>query len=234
MTNLFRMFILLLFLMPAVCLATCPGDTDCDGDVDGQDLSSLVADFGSQSCGACPTIVDMDDYRSPAGTSIQYERKFYGQDNSVSTDTLTINYLEGYKSWIFESGAHTDYYRDKYEKYDSEGSLTRTCTYDGPAPKGIPNGQKKVGETWGGGYLSSCDSTASNTIMFKVFSLLAVEDVTVPAGTFTNCIKTYRDRGKSMGSIQWYAPGIGMIKRIYESDSGGTIYEMTSYSLPPQ
>ncbi len=71
-------------------------------------------------------------------------------------------------------------------------------------------------------------------INLRKYTLLGIEDVTVPVGTFQNCLKIYRDRGNnSSPSIHWYAPGMGWVKRIYEglNSYDGSIYEMTSYQM---
>jgi hypothetical protein len=44
------------------------------------------------------------------------------------------------------------------------------------------------------------------------------EDVTVPYGTFTDCVKIARFRGNQADRIGWYAKGIGLVKMIYAQE----------------
>lgn len=39
----------------------CEGDTNCDGVVDGLDVATLAADFGTTGCGTCEDVIDLID-----------------------------------------------------------------------------------------------------------------------------------------------------------------------------
>ena len=51
------------------------------------------------------------------------------------------------------------------------------------------------------------------------------EDVTVPAGTFTNCFKIVNEANPDIVT-DWYYPGVGIVKEIYHHKSG-TIADQT-------
>lgn len=69
-------------------------------------------------------------------------------------------------------------------------------------------------------------------------AIAAIETVTVPAGTFTNCIKFHKtDFGSGNPNPthdEWIAPGVGMVKWVdYDVDSTSAIpvvYRLQSYS----
>lgn len=58
-----------------------------------------------------------------------------------------------------------------------------------------------------------------NSHMIEINTLLGNESVTVPAGTYTDCIKIHKRRnavisGHDQTAISWYCAGIGLVKRI--------------------
>ncbi len=65
--------------------------------------------------------------------------------------------------------------------------------------------------------------------------ILAIEDVTVPAGTFSDCLKLHKLRqyGNSSNTpyarIEWICPGMGIVKRLH---GGFYMLELVS-TLPP-
>jgi len=214
--------------------AECPGDFDCDGDVDARDLTVLAQDFGSDVCGPCASTVNLQDYRAPVGMIKTVTiRSYMNQEPWFYDRTYTISTFEAFTRWTLEDGSFEDYYADREEFYDTEGILYWTCIHDPSEVESLPEGPKRVGESWGGVYRTTCNGT-SRRMRLVMFTLLDIEDVTVPAGTFANCLKIFRNRGsESTASILWYAPGMGWIKRAYEgSASGGSEYAMTAYQLP--
>jgi hypothetical protein len=71
-------------------------------------------------------------------------------------------------------------------------------------------------------------------------TLIGVEDVTVPAGTYTNCLKILIQRnaaafGNDFQRVSWHCPNhIGIVKEIQGNEAGGSgwVIEMTSITLP--
>lgn len=56
--------------------------------------------------------------------------------------------------------------------------------------------------------------------------VLGLEDVTVPAGTYTDCLKIHRIfiMGNHISRIEWFCPNIGLVKRIH---GGNRMMELT-------
>ena len=65
-------------------------------------------------------------------------------------------------------------------------------------------------------------------------SVLAKEDVTVPAGTFRNCLKIRQEYSIkailniSLEMYMWLAPNIGLVKEV---NSSGVVFELVDYKL---
>lgn len=75
-----------------------------------------------------------------------------------------------------------------------------------------------VGYTWGDAFIEKVQMQPIFFPRVYQYALLGVEDVTVPAGTFTECIKIARFRGNQADRIAWYAKGIGTVKMIYAQE----------------
>ena len=77
-------------------------------------------------------------------------------------------------------------------------------------------------------------------IMQNIFSLenyytdkneiLAIEDVTVPAGTYSNCLKVHklRDYAGIYTRIEWICPNMGLVKRVH---GGNRLLELTGVTF---
>jgi hypothetical protein len=81
-----------------------------------------------------------------------------------------------------------------------------------------------VGYMWGDAFI---EKRVGGTIYYPrvyQFAILGLEDVTVPAGTFTNCVKIGRFRGGQADRIEWRAKGIGSVKMIYAEEPYPTSY----------
>jgi len=87
------------------------------------------------------------------------------------------------------------------------------------------------GIAWGSGGTINSSSSGENFYTDKS-EVLAVEDVTVPAGTFTECLKIHRLRefgvAITINRIEWYCPDMGLVKRI---QGGRRMLEMTSVTF---
>jgi len=91
----------------------------------------------------------------------------------------------------------------------------------------------EIGKSFGGASSTSIDTTNTNTTSTVVSNLvlLGLEDVSVPAGDYTGCLKISRNivsGDSSFGSNQsvaWYCSGVGLTKRI---DSVGNIWTLSS------
>lgn len=63
-----------------------------------------------------------------------------------------------------------------------------------------------------------------------VSEVLAVEVVTVPAGTYNDCLKIYRQRGFSnfIPRIEWVCPNMGVVKSV---NGGNRLMELTGVTF---
>jgi hypothetical protein len=86
-------------------------------------------------------------------------------------------------------------------------------------------------------FVGTVGTTITNASNERV-TIAAIETVTVPAGTFTNCIKFHKtDLGSGNPNPthdEWVAPGVGEVKWVdYDADAQNAIpvvYQLTSYS----
>lgn len=87
------------------------------------------------------------------------------------------------------------------------------------------------GIAWGGGGTIDSSSSGENFYTDKS-EVLAIEDVTVPAGTFKECLKIYRlrefDVSITVQRVEWYCPDMGLVKRI---QGGRRMIEMTGITF---
>lgn len=117
------------------------------------------------------------------------------------------------------------------------GVLKSTDTLDGPMP--LRTSTMEIGSAFG---------SASNIIrtpvgglgvlsdlMVNTTTLLAVEDVTVPAGSYTACLKIHTLRTSAtfgrFNRVQWFCPAVGEVKRMQSESLGETgfrIWKLTS------
>lgn len=121
------------------------------------------------------------------------------------------------------------YQLEKWDIYDPTGTILSMSATFSPALTQLGTNMI-VGHTWGdwGGDTSNFNS------MLDTVSLSAVESVTVPLGTYNNCLKVIRTRVKTFGnpsgkSITWYCPGIGVTKEVQMNFdlSGGKLIELS-------
>ena len=91
-------------------------------------------------------------------------------------------------------------------------SLVNTVTF-APALFYLP-AQLSKGSTWSGESLISNSIGPSTALFLAQYTLIGLEDVTVPAGTFANCLKTFRIIGDGFIRAEWRCPGVGLVKRI--------------------
>lgn len=100
-----------------------------------------------------------------------------------------------------------------------------------------------LGNAWQTSYESSTSAWGEVLHLNRVRrdTVLAVETIGVPAGTFQDCYKLREETQLSISSpllaepvvetsetFEWFAPGVGMVKRQV---SGGETWELVSYAL---
>lgn len=90
-----------------------------------------------------------------------------------------------------------------------------------------------VGESW---ILSATvtDPNAGTSSFSMTFTLVSVEDVVVPAGSFSNCLKIQLTFSDEPGEIEyeWWARGVGEVKFEHQTAPDETeVFELTSYGV---
>ena len=116
--------------------------------------------------------------------------------------------------------------------------VVNTNVLDEPLPQRTT--AMRIGATWGSasgqtqvvypGNITTLGAAAQYN------SLLAVESVTVPAGTFGSCLKISETRNSySIGNIMqvsWYCQGVGLAKRVTQLSTGsGFTLALQSYTV---
>lgn len=161
-------------------------------------------------------LVVMYDYGTPENTT-----KTFAHTGSPTTLTSIIT-EPGMETWTYSDGSSVEYLTaDSPEGametgrriYNTDGSLYQDLTYDPPILGVDLAGPKEVGKIWGGGYLAKKPDGSIYGTETKMFSILAIEDVTVSAGMFAGCVKVHCTTGNYKW-VAWYAEGVGMVKRI--------------------
>lgn len=161
-------------------------------------------------------LIIMYGYGTPVNTT-----KIFEHTNSPTTLTAIVT-EEGMETWSYSDGSKVEFLTaDSVDgtletgrrEYSILGELVQDLTYFPPILGVDISGVKEVGKIWGGGYIAKKPDGSQYGAETKMFSILAIEDVTVPAGTFLNCTKVYHTTG-NYDSVAWYAEGVGMVKRI--------------------
>ena len=161
-------------------------------------------------------LVTMYDYGTPAGMS-----KTFAHTNSPTTLTSIITEV-GIETWIFDDGSKIEYLTKDGDdgtmetgrrEYNTSGVMTQDLTYF-PAVLGVDiSGPKTIGKIWGNAYIAKKPDLSQYGAEVNMYSIIGIEDVTVPAGIFLNCTKVFHTTG-NYKNVAWYAEGIGMVKRI--------------------
>ena len=117
------------------------------------------------------------------------------------------------RDFVYTQTADTFVYRARND-FDIIGTPVETYTFSEPVivrTSAMQIGLPIVSTT-------EVQSTV-NSHMIETNTLLGTEAVTVPAGTYTDCIKIHKRRntampGHDLTSIRWYCAGIGLAKAI--------------------
>ncbi len=124
------------------------------------------------------------------------------------------------------------------ENYDTSGALTNTLNIDTPMVLGTSAMVK--GAMFGGASVVKITNPGQAPVYFGAFienrAALGIEDVTVPAGSFTGCLKIMVNRQSggfgAYRNITWTCPGVGVVKRIQHNPDipSDRIWELSSYT----
>ena len=110
--------------------------------------------------------------------------------------------------------------------------LLGVLTFDYDPPEEFLPIPLEVGATW---EITQDTKIQDFKVQMKInASVLAKEDVTVPAGTFRNCLKIRQEYSIkailniSLEMYMWLAPNIGLVKEV---NSSGVVFELVDYKL---
>jgi hypothetical protein len=112
--------------------------------------------------------------------------------------------------------------------------ITSTASYD-PAVVTLTDAMAR-GIDWGSAGARNVIDYVSGDVNTDYFTdvnrLLGVENVTVPAGSYRDCLKIYRERKYGSSPLRvrmdWICPHIGLVKRIHE---GTILLELTDVTF---
>jgi len=108
------------------------------------------------------------------------------------------------------------YFRNARFDYDPADGTTLLETYTFSPPYKIRTSSMHIGEPI---VSTTAVQSTIDSHLIEINTLLGIEAVTVPAGTFTNCIKMHKRRdsiipGQYTTNIEWHCAGIGRVKQI--------------------
>ncbi len=201
------------------------GGTSSSGDVIAAGdlflLWNAINENTSDIAGLQARQVEMQEYGAPDGS------KTY--ETTASPSTLTdVVIEEGVETWLFSDGSSVEYLsKDSPEGtmltgrrvYNTDGSLKYDLTYS-PAVLGINRTAPiAINTMWGNAYTATKADGSKWGDELNMYAVIGIEDVTVPAGTFTDCAKVFVIT-QSYKHVIYLAPGVGMVKRVSGSGEG--------------
>lgn len=257
--KIFSFFYLAVFVavvclvIPAVAFAqekvNCLADLDCDGDVDASDLGVFASEFGETNCADC--IIDLGEYKGNKLTK-NFNIEIYSSSqesiiNDSSTrewnedvETTTVRDSEGIilnvteRHFIDIDGCLA---LEKKRYFEPPGTLCYERLYDPPIfrPYYGTTITRRINQEWveyaTSQYISYYNGQSSTGmgIYSEMFTITKIEDVTVPAGTFQDCVKLVINDSWGYICIFWLAKGIGTVKYIENYRNEGKKIELLSY-----
>ena len=161
-------------------------------------------------------LVVMFNYGTPNNIT-----KIFRHTNSPTTSTNVL-YTTGMKTWNYADGSKVEHLTADSvagtmmtgrRMYNAIGVLTQDLTYF-PAVLGVDiTGAKSVGKVWGNAYIAKKPDGRVYGAEINMYTIIGIETVTIPAGTFEKCIKVFTTT-QNYKNVSWYAEGYGLIKRI--------------------
>ena len=136
---------------------------------------------------------------------VMEDREF--QDGELEEVTLDY-FAQDDNGTIYYLGEDVDEYKDGKVVGHSGAWLYGKDT---PAPGVILPGHPKVGDAF-------MSEDVSSAITENDIVLSLTETVTVPAGTYKNCLKLKEILADGKIEFKWYAPGVGVVKEVIDAD----------------
>ncbi len=153
-------------------------------------------------------------------------------------------------TWEQTWGEGTTYSMTFHYKYKEEDGRLYVTGYDLEAPPGQPvlsrtydppyamwpGSPWPLARSWGAGFVvtETRGDTSTTTPEIITFTILGFQSVTVPAGTFEDCLVVTETKASGSRRITWYARQIGWVKQILiltEANNFKALYELTEYSF---
>lgn len=160
-----------------------------------------------------------------------YNKDITGRSVFNGQETISSDYYESHNGGSSFTYEHTSYlsYDDnniyKHGERDSSGSTI--CE-----PPAAIRRSVNIGDSFT--IIISCTLPDGSYVSHnETVEILGVEDITVPAGTFQKCLKIHFSTPDQTG-VQWWAKGIGEIKKTKIKSTHTNYYEMTDYYIVPE
>ncbi len=226
-------FVLVFFLGSyGVVWADTVGDVNNDGQVGLEEaVYALQVTSGMKTeTSADSQTYDMNEYMEQAGCTYYYREVEYASGEvrtGVGVDSFAIETVneQTVLALTDEAGmwaGDVDYYvigdaKIEYLGYKWGGDETYYDWYNPPIVIGLRS--IKTGDK-----ITNMFTNSYNSIRYREYTFLGLENVTVSAGTFNDCIKILQKRSyKGRCNISYKAKGIGTVKNI-RSDASGNGY----------
>lgn len=166
-------------------------------------------------------------------------------DTEVRTFDRTITNQVSFSRDRSLSGARTQYHTITLDdtgdllltKFEVHNTTTLAVTETRTLTPGITlrTENMEIGKTFGSASLLTSDTNGDSAVI-QTTALLGVEDITVPMGSYTGCLKIMRDRnserlGSNHKRIGWYCAGQGLVKQVEVREQwNGTLGKFLTYS----
>lgn len=127
--------------------------------------------------------------------------------------------------------ADSAYLLQRADRYDNNGGVLQASrAVVRPLP--LYGSAMAAGVTWGSGSeLINNPPTSTEGLVTETSVLLGVASVTVPVGSFNDCLKIEHTRmSNQLGrytAVSWVCPGVGEVKRIQGADSSMAHWVLT-------
>jgi hypothetical protein len=162
-----------------------------------------------------PLVVPFD-YGTPDGSSKVFQQ-------TASPTTLTaVTVVGNVETWTYSDNSRVEHITAEgvdgtmlkgRREYNTTGVMTQDLTYY-PSVLGVDiTGVKAIGTVWGNAYIAKKPDGSQYGAETNLYTVIGIEDVTVPAGLFRDCIKIHITT-QNYKSVGWYATGVGLVKRI--------------------
>lgn len=224
MNRTFVMLLMLLMIGNQVWGQTL-GDIDGDGKVDLKEATYALQVSSGLRSPMSVTAYDRYEYGAPSGSNYLYRTVEGESTYNTYVETFDTTF-EGHsvKAHQWKSGLWAgiiDYIRVGEEESELMGYWWRDTLFSYSEPRLSPR-YILPGER----YIHVYSETPGGRQYIREYEFIGVEDVEVPAGTFTQCIKILQRREGGVYRLSYLAKGVGMVKYISADGHTGFMFEL--------